>query len=458
MYPTSAEYKAALKRSHQTTLVAEVFSGDTKVLTIYPTDGEVSVDATQRIRRTLRLTLASPRPTYTSYTQITYAVLYNTYATYSAMALDASTYGDLKLSGEAVAVQVDSGLVPDNVADALMPYGNEIKISQGVEVTTSSPYTYSLLQTSYATYTALSAIQTYGQLSQLTTQTTGYEMIPLGVFVITDVSIEDGDNGATIQVSGLDRSIRIARSKLTDMYQITAGTNAATAIQALLQDRWADITTSFSDTTATLNDIYLGSDTSSDPWADAQDIAQSIGMRLFFDQNGVCRLVPQRDYSNSSPDATYEDGEANVLTSISRRITVEKTYNTVIVAGEGTDNTTTVFRAEVYDDDPASPTYRFGKYGTVPYFYSSPTITSGAQAAITAEALLQQLKGATEEIGWSSISDPSLDVEDVIKVKNEGTKVDQVLVLDSYRLPFKATEVMNARARLIRTLTGEAAA
>lgn len=456
MYPTSAEFKQAIKKSHKSTIVAEVFSGDTKVLTLYPIEGEISVDGTQRIRRAMRLTVSSPRPTYETYSQITYANLYNEYATYAIMTGAATTYGELAVGGENVAVQVDSGLVPDNIADALMPYGNEIKIAKGIEVTTSTPWNYAQLQASYTTYAQLtSAYSFYGQLSQLTTDATDFEMIPLGVFVITDVAIEDGDQGATINIAGLDRAIRITRSKFTDMFTIAQGTNAATAIANILQNRWADIKLSFSDTTATVNAIYLGSDTSSDPWSDAQDIASSVGMRLYFDQDGICRLEPQRDYGNTQPDAIYEDGEANLITQISRRITTERTYNAVIVSGEGSGNTGSVFRAEVYDDDPASPTYQYGAYGIVPYFYSSSNINSGAQAAITAEALLQQLKGATEEVSWQGVSDPSLDAEDVIKIKNEGTKVDQVLVLDSFRVPLRPYEAMTAQARLVRSLTGE---
>lgn len=457
MYPTSAAYKDAIRKSHQTTLTAEVYSGDSKILTLYPVDGEINVDSKSNVRRTMRLTVAGPRPLVTSQaTSLTYAQLYAAYTTYTNLNAAIATYGQLAAAGETVAVQVDPGLVPDNTADALLPYGNEIRLSRGVEVTVESPYTYNNLFTTYATYASLTAASpTYGQLAAQTAETTEYENIPLGVFVITDVQFEEGDNGITIEIAGVDRSVRVARSKFVDIYQIASGTNAATALAALLQSRWDDIDLSFADTTATLNATYLGSDTSTNPWEDAQSIAQSVGMRLFFDQNGVCRLEPQRDYANVTPDAVYEDGEANIVTDVSRRITVEDTYNAVIVSGEGSGNTLSIFRAEVYDDDPASPTYRYGKFGVVPYFYSSPTIVSGAQAAITAEAILQQVRGATEEIAWRSVTDPSLDVEDVIKLSNTGTKVDQVLVLDSYTLPLRTTEAMTARARLVRTLTGE---
>lgn len=457
MYPTSAAYKAAIRKSHQTTFTAEVYSGDSKLLTLYPIDGEVSVDAKSNIRRSMRLTLAAPRPLVTSQTtSLTYAQLYDEYSAYTDVTTAIATYGQLAAAGDTIAVQIDAGLVPDNSADALLPYGNEIRLSRGVEITESSPYTYNSLFSTYATYASLSsASPAYGQLAALRQQTVKYEHIPLGVFVITDVIFKEGDSGITIELAGVDRSVRVARSKFIDTYQITSGTNAATALADLLRSRWDDIELSFTDTTATVNAVYLGSDSTANPWEDAQQIAQSVGLRLFFDQNGVCRLEPQRDYFNVTPDAIYEEGEANVIVDVSRRVTVDDTYNAVIVSGEGSGNTSSIFRAEVYDDDPASPTYRYGKFGVVPYFYTATVIANASQAAITAEAILQQVRGATEEIQWSSVTDASLDVEDVVKLSNTGTKVDQVLVIDSYTLPLKADQSMTARARLVRTLSGE---
>ncbi len=458
MYKTSQQYKEAIRQSHRTTTIAEVFDPNgAKLLTLYPHDGSVLVDSNARVRRSLQLSLAAPRPILVStdsafvYSQIAVA-----YATYNALAAAYANYGQAAVSGNITTTVVDPGIVPDNAADALLPYGNEIKVSRGVEVTIPNPLTYAEIVSNYATYNALGAIVTYGQLKTTNRGTTAFEMIPLGVFVITEVSFQEADGGIQVQIAAVDRSIKVSRAKLTDIYQITSGTNAGTAIAELLQNRYPDIALSFSDTAATLNATYLGSDTSSDPWADAQDIAQSVGMRLYFDANGICVLEPQRDYLNVTPDASYQDGELNVVTDVSRRISVQDTYNAVIVAGEGSGNTSSIFRGEAYDDDPASPTYRYGKYGIVPYYYSSPNIVTAAQAANTAESLLLQLRGATEEIAWTNISDASLDVEDVVRLTNAGTKVDQVLVVDSYTLPLQPDQPMSARARLVRTLAGEA--
>lgn len=460
MYPTSQAYKDAVRKSHSKLLTAAVYAsgGNTKLLDLYPVDGFVTVDQNSTARRTMELTIAAPRALTTETPiPITYATLFLTYATYTAFGAAISTYGAASISTETITTVVDSGLVPDNVEDALLPYGNEIELKIGVEVNKSTAYNYSQLYSAYATYSVFtSAFGTYGQTKTLSTVERKYEMIPLGRFVITSVSITEGDAGLRVQVSGEDRSLRIRRAKYIDIYQIASGTNAGTALRNALQDRWEDVALSFTDTTATVNATYLGGDTSDDPWVDMQEIAKGIGMNLYFDADGICRLDSIRDYVNATPDAIYEDGEANIITDVTRDINILGSYNAVIVSGEGTGNTSGVFRVEVYDDDPDSPTYRYGGFGVVPYFYTSSVINSTAQAATTAEAILNQIKGASEEIGWSSITDPSLDAGDVVLLVNEGTKVNQLLVLDSITIPLQHNQVMTARGRLVKTVAGGA--
>lgn len=458
MYPTSAEYKKAIRRNHKKMLLAEIYTagGNQKIMDIYPTDGYVTVDQKSNSRRTMELTLAAPRPTViTTNIPITYATLYLTYATYNALAAGAPTYGQAAISTESITTVIDAGLVPDNVTDALTPYGNEIELEIGVEVEKRTAYNYKQLYAAFADYNTLgTSYPTYGQVRKLATIENDYEMIPVGRFVITSVTITESDGGVVIQVSGEDRSLRVRRSKYIDIYQIAANTNAATALTTMLQDRWTDIKLSFTDTPAILPATFLGGDTSTDPWVDAQRIAQGIGMALYFDADGVCRLDSIRDYMNVTPDAEYEDGELNTIMDVTRTISVNDTYNAVIVAGEGSANTGDIYRVEAYDDDPDSPTYRYGGYGVVPYFYSSSLITTSAQAATTAASILNQVRGATEEISWSAITDPSLDAGDVVRVVNEGTKTDQILVLDSITIPLQHDSPMSARARLVRSSTG----
>ena len=90
-------------------------------------------------------------------------------------------------------------LVPDNDFDYLSPYGNELKVYRGIRYSNGTE-----------------------------------EYVPLGVFVMTDVDINDSNEGVDINVSGEDRSLRVSRNKWLEPYQITNGP-LETAISNLLK-------------------------------------------------------------------------------------------------------------------------------------------------------------------------------------------------------------------------------
>jgi hypothetical protein len=86
----------------------------------------------------------------------------------------------------------------------------------------------------------------------------------------------------------------------------------------------------------------------------------------------------------------------------------------------------------------------------VPRFYSSPLLGSNNQAQGAAEFILAKGKGLTEQINWTQITDPSLDVGDVVVVVNANTKVNRTLILDRLSIPLNPVQPMSAVARAIR--------
>jgi hypothetical protein len=295
---------------------------------------------------------------------------------------------------------------------------------------------------------------TYGVLAQSFSSYSEAEMIPLGVFLLTDVEINTGDGGVQIQASGSDRSLRISRARWTQPYTIPTGTNLADAIQGLLEDRWVDVQCRFTSTTETINKAVFGTESDNDPWRDAQGIAKSAGYELYFDADGYAVLDSITDASTASPNATYSENEEAMVLKLTRSLSNEQTYNGVIVTAEGTEASDT-FREEAWDDDPASPTYRYGKFGQAPFFFSSPLITTAAAAQSAASGLLNSKKGATENVQWTQIVDPSLDAGDLVAVTNSDAKVDRLMVLDRITIPLDATGTMSAVARTVRSLNGE---
>lgn len=309
--------------------------------------------------------------------------------------------------------RTSDNLVPDNQFDLLTPFGNELHLFRGIKFDDGST-----------------------------------EYIPLGVFVITEVNVSDTNDGVTIEVNGEDRSLIVSRNKWTSPYQV-ASAALETAITALLVNRYPEAKTSFPTTNVTINQVVLGVEKDNDPWQDAVELCQLVGYDLFFDATGVAIMKQFPTLEGTAAVATFIEGEGTTVLSLNRNISTKETYNGVIYYVEGT-NVSTPIRVEVWDEDSSSPTYRYGKFGQVPIFVDSNVLSTSAQAITAATLLLNTYIGAQENINWEGIVNPALDVQDIVYVKSNGSKVDRLVILDSLTIPLSPTESMSASARTVR--------
>jgi hypothetical protein len=277
------------------------------------------------------------------------------------------------------------------------------------------------------------------------------ELVPIGVFVLTQVTVEEDQNGQVISLQGSDRSIRVSRNKFLDPFQIASGTTLEDGLTSLLRDRWIDVQTDFPVTGVQLPDVVIEAQSGGDPWAAAVSIAEAFGYDLAFDPDGVARMRVVPDVTVEDAVETYEDGAEAVLTSLTRTFDSTRTYNGVIVTSEGT-RTDVPFRVIVWDENPNSLTYRFGDFGEVPFFYRSSLITTVDQAVVTAEALLRKATGQSEAVDWAQIVNPAHDVLDVIRVRRES--LDFVLLIDRLQIPLAPSGVMSAVARSQEVTSG----
>jgi hypothetical protein len=309
--------------------------------------------------------------------------------------------------------RTSTNFVPDDGFDFVAPFGNQLRIYRGIQ---------------YADGTE--------------------EYVPLGVFVITEVQIQDTNAGVSMSVRGEDKSIIVSRNKWTSTYQMVSGTLEA-SLTALLQNRYADIEVDFPTTNVTVNQIVLGADSNLDPWKDAVMLAQLVGYDLYFDVNGIATMRQFPTLDAASVVATYEEGNGTTITSLDRKISTKETYNGVIYTVEGSQVTTPI-RVEVWDEDTTSPTYRYGVFGSVPTFITTNVLGTSADAIKAATLLLNTYIGQQEEITFESIVDPSLDVNDVIYVKSVGAKVDRTVIIDSMDIPLEYTGTLNVNTRVVR--------
>jgi hypothetical protein len=273
------------------------------------------------------------------------------------------------------------------------------------------------------------------------------ETVPLGVFRLTDFTVNDGAGGVTIDIEGADRALVVQRNRWVDPYVITSGTPVEDAVADLLADRYPDVQTNFPTTGQTTPKVVLDAGAESDPWRDARELFRAAGYELYFDADGIA-VATAPPTLDTNPTITYADGADAVLLDLSRQVsTAASVYNGVVAAGEGTELETPV-RAEAWDDDPTSPTYRYGPFGQVPLFYTSPLITTASQAQTAADSRLASILGASEQVEWGQIVNPALDAGDVLEITRASAGLDAVrIILDTVSIPLRAAEAMSGAGR-----------
>lgn len=288
------------------------------------------------------------------------------------------------------------GLIPESASSPLTPYGNELRPYRGVRYADGLE-----------------------------------ELVSLGIYRMDSVDLDDTPAGVDITISAFDRAQRIVEARFEAPYQVAAGTNYVTAIQDVITGAYPDVVFDFP-TTALVTPALLVQEEGADRWAFAQDMATSLGMRLFFDGDGICVL--RAVSTGVIPDVTVSEGEDGVLVSASRGFRREGAYNRVIATGENTGTVAPV-RGVATDSNPSSPTHYGGPYGNVPMFYSSPFLTTDDQAAGAASSLLVKQLGTTQSVAFGSIVNPALEPDDVALIQRALTGLDEPHIIDSLSIP-----------------------
>jgi hypothetical protein len=276
-------------------------------------------------------------------------------------------------------------------------------------------------------------------------------LFPQGIFSLEGAAVNDTASELTITVSAYDQARRISRNKFTKQYGIAAGTNYITAIQALINNRWNGAALVYSISApigSTFTTPPITIDPNADPWDEAMKMCESIGCEVFFDYLGrvVIRDVVDPNAITTSPSWIYNEGVDSTLIRVGRASTNEEIFNYVIVTGENSILNLTV-RGAAWDSDPKSPTYAGipegvgsvvppGKYGLVTEIYNDEKVSTVAQATASAQARINNRKGATEVVEFDIIPNPAHVEGDVVKVVRAKSKLDATksLLLDKFNL------------------------
>lgn len=280
------------------------------------------------------------------------------------------------------------------------------------------------------------------------------EVLPLGVFRISRSRFQEsaGANSAGVRISLelFDRSRVVSRDKFINPYQIPQGTNVIAAIKLILARTFPDLEyDSISSPLATTAPIVY--DTSDDPWVAVTDLATSVGCEIYFDVNGWVVIAPPTDIDAlPAPDFEYVEGPRSTMIDLSREFSDEPGYNGVIVTGESHSDELPPVRAEAWDMEPSSPTYRYGPYGEVPHFQTDNNVKTVDDAQKVADSLLKGMIGFSAQLSVSSWTNPALEAGDVVQVLREKMHVTGLYAVDAFTVPLRKDGMQSLKLRTRR--------
>lgn len=258
--------------------------------------------------------------------------------------------------------------------------------------------------------------------------------VPLGLFVLSSPEFSEEQGGVTVRVSGEDLSRIPARAGRTRPVAVAKTDTLTTAILALIRPSLPSVsvtTTDGLDPVVGVRLTYLESP-EANPWKEAVALAAGFGYDLFFDGVGVLIMRPfPGAVEAASPVLTLAPGPIIEGTLSGGD---EAAYSGVVAVGWS--STGAPLRAEVWDYDPSSPTYVYGAFGFVPYWFQVDTPTTYDALLRAAKGAFSSVSGATQSLQWTQIPNPGYDVWDVVQVRldNLGVPLGPA-VIDSVTIP-----------------------
>jgi hypothetical protein len=238
------------------------------------------------------------------------------------------------------------------------------------------------------------------------------EWVPLGRFVV-DVQKMGYAPSGSLTLTAPDRWADVQRAQFEAPFKSLPGATVKSEMARLVTSAIPGLTVL---NTATSTSVLRPCVWDRDRGQAVPDMGKAIGAEAFFDNDGALVIRDVPTLGAQTPDWLIDASETGVLLGADRERNRQKTYNVVVVASSATDGAAPFAPVIVADNDPTSPTYVGGPFGRVPYFYTSPLLTSGAQAAVAGQAILERVRGLAAQLTLESIVNPALDGGDVVSV------------------------------------------
>lgn len=277
------------------------------------------------------------------------------------------------------------------------------------------------------------------------------ELVPLGRFFLED--FRPSADGLKIEISGRDYSGYISENKFRAPYVAAATTTVHdTTVDILAQaaDPYALSGNAFTSVKTLGSDLVL--DENADPWAEAQQLLSADGFEVLFDHIGLLNYRKIPDPAFAVPVFRFGPDHGRLLQGSGTVGDIKGLNNGVLVRGNAPWLRFPV-QADVYDNNPASPTYYLGPFGKRPKIVESAAVGSDAECLAMATGLLSKTVGFDEQGTFTGLVNPALDAGDVVTVTVDGLLLDEaVCTLDTFTIPLLGGRPMQFTTRRRRAV------
>ena len=235
----------------------------------------------------------------------------------------------------------------------------------------------------------------------------GWWTVQLGRFLIT--SVEPGPS--TVRVMGKSLMQRLEEDRLTEPMAPDPAGSMASELRRLVGSRMGLIID------PALGDYPCPSMNWGESRIDAiYEIARAWPAVVREGGDGILYVSQPVPDPTSRPDLRLSDGAEGTVVGVAASVTRDKIYNRIVARGqERSDEGSPSFQAIA--DQLTGPMRVDGPYGVVPRFFSSPLITSVAQAKSTAEAMLADAVRKKIKIPVEHAPDPRLRLDAHVEVE-----------------------------------------
>lgn len=276
----------------------------------------------------------------------------------------------------------DGFLTPVQASDLLAPKGTEVRIFRGLWVTGDDGVS-------------------------------GYEYVPMGMFGIVEPEVRSHSDGTVLEIKGFDRIDTLRSRRFEDPWVVEDGTPIHTAIAAIIADRMPTVAIRMTTSAYVTPEIVF--DRLSSPWDAIKALCESSAYVMYFDQLGQAVVEPITEVDSGQ---TYTTGAHSLLMNVQRSFKAnDQVYSGVIVRGQHPDYLP--IRSELWDTNPASPTYADGPFGRRPYGVWSDVIVNEVQAAAVAADKLPRVSQMKQEAQVYTRGHPGHEIYDVINVEDQ---------------------------------------